>query len=456
MAAEGRVRRRATVRTRTTVRATLFLGLALLAGGIAMLTLLHASLVRSLDDVADIRSDDIAALARRGTLPPTLALEDDAVGQVVDDQGQVLAASTNVSSHGPIAAIHPRGTEPVTRTVDDIPGVTGEYRLLALRATTPGRPVTIYVGTNLEPAQDTLSVVRTSLLVGAPLLLALLAAMTWLTVGRALHPVEAIRTQVAHLSSKDLHRRVPIPQTDDEIGRLAATMNAMLDRLQAAADKQRRFVADASHELQSPLAAVRADLEVALAHPEATIWHDTARDLLEENRHMERLVADLLFVARSDDTATPAPSGPVDLHEIVLDEAIRFSGTNGVHIDTTGVTSGFVLGRADDLTRAVRNLLDNAQRHAASAVMIGLGNDGGSVTLVIEDDGPGVPPEHRDRIFERFARLDDARTRNATGTGTGLGLAIVKEIVEHHGGSVTVHDRDGPPGACFVVALPAD
>jgi signal transduction histidine kinase len=438
------------------VRATLVFGLALLAGGIAMLTLLHASLVRNLDDVADIRSDDIAALARRGTLPPTLALEDDAVGQVVDDLGQVLAASANVSSHGPIAAIHPRGTEPVIRTVDDIPGVTGEYRLLALGATTPGRPVTIYVGTNLEPARDTLSLVRTGLLVVAPLLLALVAAMTWLTVGRALHPVEAIRTQVAHLSSKDLHRRVPIPQTDDEIGRLAATMNAMLDRLQAAAEKQRRFVADASHELQSPLAAVRADLEVALAHPEATIWRDTARDLLEENRHMERLVADLLFVARSDDTATPAPSGPVDLHEIVLDEAARLSGTNGVHIDTTGVTSGFVLGRADDLTRAVRNLLDNAQRHAASAVMIGLGNDGGSVTLVIEDDGPGVPPEHRDRIFERFARLDDARTRNATGTGTGLGLAIVKEIVEHHGGSVTVHDRDGPPGACFVVALPAD
>jgi signal transduction histidine kinase len=455
MAADGRVRRRATVRTRTTVRATLVFGLALLAGGIAMLTLLRASLVRNLDDVADIRSDDIAALARHGTLPRTLALEDDAVGQVVDDQGQVRAASPNVSGLGPIATIRPRGTEPVTRTVDDIPGVSGEYRLLAVRATTPGHPVTIYVGTNIEPARDTLSLVRTSLLVGAPLLLALVAAMTWLTVGRALHPVEAIRTQVARLSSKDLHRRVPMPQTEDEIGRLAATMNAMLDRLQAAADKQRRFVADASHELQSPLAAVRADLEVALAHPRATDWRDTARDLLEENRQMERLVADLLFVARTDDTATPAPSAPVDLHEIVLDEAARFAGTNGVRIDTTCVSSGFVLGRADDLTRAVRNLLDNADRHANSAVTIELADDGGIVTLAVEDDGPGIPPEHRDRIFDRFARLDDARTRNAN--GTGLGLAIVKEIVEHHRGSVTVHDRtDGPSGARFVVTLPSD
>jgi signal transduction histidine kinase len=437
------------------VAATLVLGLTLLVGGTAMLTLLRRSQIRNLDDVADIRSDDIAALARRGALPPTLSLEDDAVGQVVDDDGRVRAASANVSDSAPIAVLHPAGTEPVTRTVDDLPGVEGEYRLLALRASSPTGPVTIFVGTNLEPVRDTLLLVRTSLLVAAPLLLALVATMTWITVGRALHPVEAIRTQVADLSSKDLHRRVPVPPTDDEIGRLAATMNAMLDRLQTAADKQHRFVADASHELQSPLAAARADLEVALAHPGATDWPGTARDLLEENRHMERLVADLLFIARADDATTPAPGTPVDLHEIVYDEAARFTASDGIRIDTAGVTSAFVLGRRDDLTRVVRNLLDNAQHHATSTVTVGLGNGGGAVTLVVEDDGPGVPPEHRDRIFERFARLDDARTRN--GTGTGLGLAIVREIVEQHHGSVTVQDgANGPHGARFVVTLPPD
>ncbi len=455
MAAERRRRRRGTVRTRTTVAATLILGLTLLIGGTAMLTLLHRSLVRNLDDVADIRADDIAASVRQGRLPDTLALEDDAVGQVVDDAGRVVAATTNVSSDAPIATLRPTGAEPLTRTVDDLPGVDGDYRLFALRATSPDGPVTIYVATNLEPAQETLLLVRTSLFVASPLLLALVATITWLTVGRALQPVEAIRSQVAHLSSKDLYQRVPVPPTGDEIGRLATTMNAMLDRLQSASDKQRRFVADASHELQSPLAAARADLEVALAHPEATNWPDTARDLLDENRHMERLVADLLFIARTDDTAPPAVCVPVDLHEIVFDEATRLTGSNDIRIDTTGVTSAFVLGRREDLTRAVRNLLDNAERHATSAVTIGLGNGHGTVTLVIEDDGPGIAPEHRDRIFERFTRLDDARARN--GDGTGLGLAIVKEIIERHRGNVTVHDpTNGTRGARFVVTLPPD
>jgi len=232
-------------------------------------------------------------------------------------------------------------------------------------------------------------------------------------------------------------------------------MNTMLDRLQAATDKQNRFVANASHELQSPLAAARTDLEVALTHPEATNWPDTARDLLEENRHMERLVADLLFVARSDDTTSPAPTGPVDLHEIVLDEAARLTGSNDTPVDTTAVSSAFARGRRDDLTRAVRNLLDNAQHHATSTVTIELNNGDHTVTLVVEDDGPGIRPEHRDRIFERFARLDDARTRSDT--GTGLGLAIVKEIIEHHHGSVTVHDSARQPhGARFVVTLPSD
>jgi len=443
------------MRTRTTVAATVILGLTLLVGGTTMLALLQRSLVGNLDDVADVRADDIAALARDDALPDSLALEDDGVGQVVDDEGRVIAASPNASKDTPISDLRPEGAAPVTLTVDDLPGVGDQYRLLAVRATSPQGPVTIYVGTNLEPAQETLALVQRGLLVAAPFLLVLVATMTWITVGRALHPVEAIRARVADVSSKDLRQRVPVPPTQDEIGRLAATMNAMLDRLEAAADKQHRFVADASHELQSPLAATRVDLEVALAHPEATKWPDTARALLQENRRLERLVADLLFIARTDGVTPPTPCTPVDLHEIVFDEASRLSGSDDVRVDTTGVTGAFVRGRREDLARAVRNLLDNAQHYATSAVTIGLDNGDGTVTLVVEDDGPGVPPDDRDRIFERFARLDDARTRN--GDGTGLGLAIVREIVEHHGGSVGVHERArGTRGVRFVVTLPSD
>jgi signal transduction histidine kinase len=455
------LRRRGTVRTRTTVAATLIFGLTFLLGGAAMVTLLRQSLIRDLDGVADIRADDIAALARRGALPDTLLLEDDAVGQVVDAQGRVLAASANVRGEAPIATLRPRGVDPVFSTVDALPGMSGDYRLLALRSDSPDGPVTVYVGTSLEPTRDTLVLVGVGLLVGAPLLLALVAALTWVSVGRALRPVDAIRSQVADLSSRDLHRRVPVPPTDDEIGRLAVTMNAMLSRLQDAADKQRRFVADASHELQSPLAASRLDLEVTLAHPDAANWLDTARDLLAENRRMDRLVADLLFIARADDGAPLAPCTPVDLHEVVFDEAARLDSTTGIRIDTSGVTSTFVQGRRDDLSRAVRNLLDNAERHATSAVTVGLHNGDGVVTLVVEDDGPGVPPADRARIFERFTRLDDARTRshddNGQGHGTGLGLAIVKEIIEHHGGHVTAEGpTDTAGGARFVVTLPPD
>jgi signal transduction histidine kinase len=453
MAAE-RHGRRGSMRTSTTVGATLILGLTLAIGGSAMLALLQRSLVHNVDDLADVRADDIAALARADALPRTLGLEEDAVGQVVDEQGRVIAASPNASNDSPISGLRPEGAAPVTRTVD-LPGVGGRYRLLAVRATSSDGPLTIYVATNLEPAQETLALVRRSLLVASPLLLTLVATMTWITVGRSLRPVEAIRARVAHVSSKHLHERVPVPPNDDEIGRLAATMNAMLDRLEAAADKQHRFVADASHELQSPLAAARADLEVALAHPGATDWRATARALLDENRHMERLVADLLFIARADGATPSAPCTPVDLHEIVFDEAARLMGSDQVPIHTTGVTSAFVLGRRDDLTRAVRNLLDNAQHHATSAVTIGLRDGGDTVTLAVDDDGPGVPQADRDRVFERFARLDDARTRS--GGGTGLGLAIVREIVEHHGGSVAVHDRaNGTRGARFVVTLPSD
>jgi signal transduction histidine kinase len=270
-------------------------------------------------------------------------------------------------------------------------------------------------------------------------------------VGRTLRPVDAIRAEVADISERSLDRRVPVPRTDDEISRLAATMNTMLDRLHTAAERQRRFVADASHELQTPLASVRTDLEVALAHPANTDWQDTAVDLLTANRRMERLVRDLLFLARSDERTARPPARPVDLDDIVLSEAVRMRAAGHVHFDTSAVSAAAVNGRRDELTRAVRNLLDNAGRYARSLVTVALASDDGRVTLVVQDDGPGVPPGDRERVFRRFTRLDDDRSRE-TG-GTGLGLAIAMEIIDAHGGAINVEDAAG--GARFVIRLPA-
>jgi signal transduction histidine kinase len=227
-------------------------------------------------------------------------------------------------------------------------------------------------------------------------------------------------------------------------------MNDMLDRLHGVIEQQRRFVADASHELQTPLAAASVDLEVALAYPEATAWRQTAQDLLAENRRMERLVADLLFMARADDaTVLPAPT-PVDLQDVVLEEVARASGASACPIDTGGVQTAVVLGRREELARVVRNLLDNAARHARSTTSVALHSDDRTAELVVQDDGAGVAPEDRDRIFERFARGDDARDRPSG--GTGLGLAIVREIVERHHGEISV--EDARPGARFVISLP--
>jgi signal transduction histidine kinase len=262
--------------------------------------------------------------------------------------------------------------------------------------------------------------------------------------------VEAIRAEVSAIGAQDLDRRVPEPATDDEIGRLARTMNDMLGRLQATSARQRRFVADASHELQSPLASSRAELDVALAHPELARWEDTARDLVADNQRMSRLVADLLFLAQADDGAHAPRTVLVDLDDVVAGEAARHRSGGRVRLDTSGVAPVEVRGDPDQLARVVRNLLDNAERYATSTISVTLAPEGGDAVLAVADDGPGVPAGAEKQIFERFTRVDRSRSRDSG--GTGLGLAIAKEIVEGHQGTIEL-DRTAP-GTCFVVRLP--
>jgi signal transduction histidine kinase len=322
----------------------------------------------------------------------------------------------------------------------------------------------VIVATEMEQAEDTVADLRRALAYGVPGVLALAGLLVWLLVGRALRPVELIRSQVAAITdTASLDRRLGESPVDDEVGRLAQTMNAMLDRLQRSAERQRRFVADASHELRSPLASSRAQLEVALSHPDASDWAATAEDLLSENQRMERLVNDLLFLARNEER----PSGLVgatalDLDDIVLSEAGRLRTRARVQVDISRVSAGRVQGIGDHLTRVVRNLVENAERYATTAVRLELrrvhaNGRGPQIQLVVPDDGPGIPLEHREHVFDRFIRLDDARSRldGDNSGGSGLGLAICREIVTAHGGLIWADAaKDG--GAKFVVQIPAD
>jgi len=319
------------------------------------------------------------------------------------------------------------------------------------------------VATEMEQAEETVADLRRALAYGVPGILALAGLLVWLLVGRALRPVELIRSQVAAITDTVLDRRVAEPPVDDEVGRLAQTMNAMLDRLQRSAERQRRFVADASHELRSPLASTRAQLEVALSHPDPSAWEATACDLLSENQRMERLVNDLLFLARSEERpAGLAGASPLDLDDIVLAEAGRVRARGRVQVDLSRVSAGRVRGVGDHLTRVVRNLVENAERYAAGTVRLELrpvsaNGRGPQVQLVVSDDGPGVPARYREHIFDRFIRLDDARSRpnEDNAGGSGLGLAICREIVTAHGGRIWADEARGG-GAKFVVQIPAD
>jgi signal transduction histidine kinase len=289
-------------------------------------------------------------------------------------------------------------------------------------------------------------------MVGVPLVLAVVAFTTWRVVGRALAPVEVIRTTVEGVSAADLSGRVPVPGTGDEVARLGVTMNHMLDRLQQAQFRQRRFISDASHELRSPIATLRQHAEVASEHPRRIPGDALAKTVRTEALRLQRLVDDLLLLARADEHTVALHRQPLDLDDVVLDEVRHLQATTELEIDATGVSAGAVDGDPDALRRVVRNLFDNAIRHAARRMAVALTEQTGTVQLVVEDDGPGVSPEDRHRVFERFVRLDDARARDHG--GSGLGLAIVAELVTAHNGTVTIGDAT-LGGARIEVTLPA-
>lgn len=365
---------------------------------------------------------------------------------LVDSAGVILGTTpVEVFSTGAIIPIIPPGADPET-IIELGSGVIIGPDFGAIAPATPGEMVTVSVpvelqngtltlvaSSSLAPIQAGVDALGNTLRIVVPLLIAAVAVLAWTVTGRAFRPVEAITNQVERITDDRLDERVPVPNSRDEVAHLASTMNRMLDRLSASRSRQREFVSDASHELRNPVATSKAKLEVGLAHSEHTDWERTAEIVLEEQDRLGRLIDDLLLLARLDESPEPSTRADVDVDDIIYTETSRPQPTP---IDISGVEPARIQGDRHQLTRLVRNLIDNATSYATNQVTVTLQNNSDHILLAIEDDGPGIPKDDRERVLERFVRTDHARTR--TEGGTGLGLAIVNAVAAAHQGSVTI------------------
>ncbi|SER31804.1 Signal transduction histidine kinase [Streptomyces sp. yr375] len=453
-------RRLGSVRARATLGAVLVVAVALLAAGTAVLLSLRSNLTDQAGGQAERSARAVAAQLAVGTPYADLSSldDDERPVQIVDAEGTPVAAGEDLERIGPAtvagdsgADLEPGEIDDDTRFVDGtatVDGDTADYRFAAVEVRDPRKgPLTVYAGAPLEAEQSAVRTALTVMLIGFPLLLAVVAGVTWLVTRRALRPVEGIRREMAAITaSADLARRVPEPDTHDEVARLARTTNETLAALETSVERQRRFVADASHELRSPIASLRTQLEVGAAHPELL---DVA-GAVEDTVRLQRLAADLLLLARLDAGEAPATGRRVDLVALAREEAGHRAGVT-VDVASSAVE---VAGSRGQLGRVLANLLDNGLRHARSSVGVRVrraGEAGEWAVVEVADDGDGVPEADRERIFERFVRLDDARSRDEG--GAGLGLAIARDVAVRHGGTLTV--RQTPTGgALFELRLP--
>jgi signal transduction histidine kinase len=443
-------KRTGSIRVRTTAAAVLVVGVSLLIAAVAMVVLLKRSLREHVQSSAHIRAEAIADELDLGASLAVTAVgdEDEEFVQVLDAEGSVVLSSPNVSGEGPIVRLAPGEA----RSVEPVPFETGPFLVVASSSTGDRGPRTVLVGRSLEGVTEAAGAVTSLLAVAVPILLIVVGAVTWSVVGRALAPVDAIRAEVEAISSRELYRRVPDPPGKDEIGRLARTMDRMLTRLEEGRVRERRFVSDASHELRSPVTTIRQHAEVALSHPDETSLGELAEVVLEEDVRLQRIVEDLLLLSRIDEGTLRVRTDPVDLDDLMFEEAARLRSSTNLKVDVGGVSAGRVSGDREKLERLLRNLTDNAARHARSTIALSLRETDGEVVLTVDDDGRGVGNSHRWRIFDRFVRLEESRDRDSG--GSGLGLAIVREIAGFHRGTVTVLDS-ALGGARFEVRFPS-
>jgi signal transduction histidine kinase len=401
------------VRLRATVAAVLTVAVALGIASVALLLVLQDSLQRSAHAEATAKAKVAASTLAVGEPQPTSPAAVSSVAGGPDVQ--VLSGSGE-------------GTR----------WKTGAGYMVAMeQIDAGGKSMLIQGRSSLAPARQAITSLRNLLVPGVPALLLLVALLTWLAVGRALKPVSAIRGKMADITAHDLHQRVPEPESGDEIAALARTVNATLDRLQTAVEQHKRFVADAAHELRSPLAILRTRLELADPGAEAL-----AVQALTDVDRIQTLTADLLLLAAGE----PPRDEEVDLGQVVAEEAAQPRPRPDVAVELDIATDVLVRGSGDQLKRLTANLVDNAVRHAKTTVAVRLATDGPRAVLDVTDDGPGIPSEHRETVFDRFTRLDQARDRDHG--GSGLGLAIARDIATAHQGSLAVVPT-AKPGACL-------
>ncbi|MEU4261527.1 HAMP domain-containing sensor histidine kinase [Streptomyces sp. NPDC025273] len=470
------------VRARAAIGATLVVALALVGAGLAVLMVLRANLTDQAGLEAEVAAREVAGRLALDVPYADLELGDEDLHpvQVTDGDGRVVAVSKDLEAISGTATprVTPVPSAPAATPGDDdeddddrsddpargevssddpdftngtatIDGDTADYRFARVEGTTSdGVTLTVHAGAPLATEQEAVGTVRGAMLTGLPVLLAVVAGVTWLVTRRALRPVEGIRRELSAITaSEDLRRRVPEPDSRDEIARLARTTNETLTVLEASVERQRRFVADASHELRSPIASLRTQLEVGAAHPELLDVPGAVADTVR----LQGLAADLLLLARLDAGERPGRTA-VDLGALVREEVSQRAGDRIPVAVSVADGALEVTGSRGQLARVVGNLLDNAERHAESSVAVAVTRDRGEVLVEVTDDGAGVPEDERARIFERFVRLDDARSRDDG--GAGLGLAIARDVAGRHDGTLDVGAAP-QGGARFTLRLPA-
>jgi signal transduction histidine kinase len=442
------------LRLRLTALAAAVITATILAGFAVLAITLVISVRANVSTTLSAYADSVARSGVDGTwtnpLPPAVA-DANMWAQVVDaSSGKVLASTPNVAH---LPALYTLASGQTTPTAPG--GDRADEQVAAERYVSGHTPVIVFAGGSNRAITIVTSDIQGHLLFALPVVVLGALAASWLLLGRALRPVERMRAEAAEITGSDLHRRIPEPVGDDEIGRLARTLNSMLDRIEQSSTKQRRFVSDASHELRTPLAAVRTSLEVGLAHPDQAPWPELAERAVSDTTRLQRLVDALLLQARADAGVLVAQREPVDLAALARNEA---AAPARIPVELDAESAVVVLGDADQLTRLIRNLLDNADRHAAAQVRLTVtaqdDDDDDTALIEVADDGPGIPAEDRERIFDRFVRLQTSRTRRpGSSAGTGLGLSIARDIVTAHGGTISVTDSTGP-GATFTVRIP--
>lgn len=466
MPAEPRGRRLAVrgVRTDAALAAVAVVVVALAAGAVLLVSLTRAQLVRGVETLVVTRSQDLAQLIAAGDLPAVLPASRSTSAQVIDADGRVVAATGDIEGQAPIVT---PGADSGGPTILTIPGLDhgdngdqegefgeggeGLYLVAVTEVDGPAGRATVVVAGSMAAVEAATSALTPLLVGGIPLFALLVGITTWILAGRTLRPVRSMTEEAGQITATDLGRRIPLPGTRDEIQLLGETLNRMLDRLDTSITAQRRFVADASHELKSPVTSLLAMAEVASQHPTKIDVARLAGDVYAESRRLALLVDDLLTLARSDEGAFALDRSRFDLADLLTEETSRLWPT-GTAVHLEGVVPVIVDADRRRMAQAIRNVVDNAARHARGNIWIETHPTEDRVEIVVADDGPGIPETAREKVFDRFVRLDDARSRDEG--GTGLGLAVVQTIVTAHGGSVQVVDHSSYTGAVIRIRLP--